>query len=113
MASVSVIVFSVILGLWQTSWQLPVTIRVKQDVPVENSQPLGYQQGGRLYVSPKDQPFVIRKGETFQMIAIGGEGSCRIRVAKREYDVSSCPWLEGFTDHQAEVFEVLATKVGR
>jgi hypothetical protein len=44
------------------------------------------------------------------MTAIGQEGGCRIRVAKREYDVSSCPWLEGFSDHQTEVFEVVAAK---
>ena len=99
-------------ALLQGSWQLPVTIRVKQDVPVENNQPLGHQEIGRLYVSPKDKPFVIRKGDTFQMIAIGQEGGCRIRVAKREYEVSSCPWLDGFTDHQTSVFEIVGRSPG-
>ena len=99
----------IIAGLWQASWQLPVTIRAKQDVPVE-SESLGHQEIGRLYVSSKEKPFVIRKGETFQMIAIGQEGGCRIRVAKREYDVASCPWLDGFTDHQTSVFEVVRRK---
>lgn len=43
----SVIALVWALAVWQTTWQLPVTILVKQDVPVENSQPLGYQQVGR------------------------------------------------------------------
>jgi hypothetical protein len=97
-------------ALLQTTWQLPVTIRAKRDVPVENSQPLGHEEIGRLYVSPQHEPFVIRKGDNFQMIAIGQEGGCRIRVSKREYDVSSCPWLDGFTDHWPDVFEVVAGK---
>ena len=54
--------------------------------------------------------FVIRKGETFQMIAIGQEGGCRIRVEKREYEVSSCPWLDGFADHQTSVFEIVGRR---
>jgi len=108
----SVIALGWILAVWQTTWELPVTIRVKQDVPVEN-EPLGHQEIGRLYVSQKDKPFVIRKGDTFQMIAIGQEGGCRIRIVKREYDVASCPWLEGFTDHQTSVFEVLGRPPGR
>jgi hypothetical protein len=99
-----------VAGLWQAAWQLPVTIRARQDVPVENSQPLGHQEVGRLYVSPKDKPFVIRKGDTFQMVAVGQEGGCRIRVEKREYEVSSCPWLDGFTDHQTSVFEVVGRR---
>jgi len=67
----SVITLGWILAVWQTTWQLPVTIRVKQDVRVENNEPLGHQEIGRLYVSPKEEPFVIRKGDRFQMIAIG------------------------------------------
>jgi hypothetical protein len=44
------------------------------------------------------------------MIAVGQEGGCRIRFRKQEYDVSSCPWLEGFSDHWTDIFEVVAKK---
>jgi len=94
----------------QTRWALPVSIRARQDVPVENSQPLGYEVRGHLYTGPRYQAFVIRKGETLEMIAVGQEGGCRIRFRKQEYDVSSCPWLEGFSDHWTDIFEVVAKK---
>ena len=56
------------------------------------------------------KPFRLRKGQRFQMIAIDREGSCRIRFGKREYGLTSCPWLEGFTDHQSDIFRVIAKK---
>ena len=38
------------------------------------------------------------------MVKIYDEGGCRIEFEKRRYDVSSCPRLDGFTDHQRDVF---------
>jgi hypothetical protein len=54
----------------------------------------------------RDESFVARKGQTFQMIKVGREGSCQIRFDRREYDLSSCPWLDGLTDHQTDIYEV-------
>jgi len=85
---------------------VPLTIRVLQDVPVESGQRLPYQERGHLYIAPGLEPFTIKKGDTFQMLAIGQEGGCRIKYREREYDTPTCPWLEGFTDHQTDVFEV-------
>ena len=42
------------------------------------------------------------------MIKIYSEGECRIRFEKKEYDVSSCPWLDGFSDHQTDIFKVIS-----
>ena len=69
-----------------------------------------FEVRGTLYAGRNTEPFVIRKGEAFQMIAAGGESGCRIRFDKREHDLSSCPWLEGFTDHWTDIFEVGAQK---
>jgi hypothetical protein len=52
-------------------------------------------------------PLVIRKGDTFEMIAEGQEGGCRIRYAARVISLT-CPWLPGFTDPQRDIFEMVS-----
>jgi hypothetical protein len=85
----------------------PVTIEVRQDVEVV--QDALKQVRGKLYVLLLGaEPFWIRKGQRFEMIEEHGEGECRIRFEGKEYLASSCPWLEGFTDHQREIFQVVA-----
>jgi hypothetical protein len=98
-----------VVPIAQTRWELPVTIRVLRDVQARGYTPEehGAQLArGVLYTDP----FVIRKGQTFQMVKIYTEGECRIRFQNREHDVASCPWLDGFKDHQADIFEVLPKK---
>jgi hypothetical protein len=34
------------------------------------------------------------------------EGGCRIRFQRREYEIASCWWREGFSDHHADIFVV-------
>ncbi len=88
----------------QTKWQLPVTIEVLQDVPVRADG--GSRQVRGVLNVAVPEPFTIGKGQRFQMIEILQEGGCRIEFEKRQSDVSSCPWLDGFRDHQADVFAV-------
>ena len=91
------------------AWRLPATIQVRQDVLVRlNDTPK--QQRGVLYIagSKSFEPFTLKKGQRFQMLAVLREGECRIRFEKTDYLVTSCPWLEGFTDHQSDVFEVVS-----
>jgi hypothetical protein len=95
-------------GVPQTHWQLPVTIQVTRDVEATNApEPDGGQRRGRLYISRNLTSFVIGKDQTFQMINVGQEGECRIRFDKREYELGSCPWLDGFRDRQADIFKVI------
>jgi hypothetical protein len=101
----------------QSRWHLPVTIEVTQDVEVkphsELQQPGGgfsREERGVLYIGRNLKAFRIKKGQTFRMIKIEAEGGCRIQVEKREYDLPSCPWLDGFRDHQADIFRVIAAK---
>lgn len=93
---------------YTSSSRLPLTVEVQKDVEVTH-ETVGGQEKGKLYLggplSSKD--FVIKKGQRFQMTAVHQEGGCRIRFENRQYDISSCPWLEGFTDHQAGVFRVI------
>jgi hypothetical protein len=49
----------------------------------------------------------MRKGQRFQVVKIYSEGGCRIRFKSTEYDLGSCPWLDGFRDHETEIFRVL------
>ncbi|MDO8270591.1 MAG: hypothetical protein Q7U82_01550 [Gammaproteobacteria bacterium] len=82
---------------------LPLTIEVTQDVQVKSSESRG-QPRGTLYTAGN---FRISKGQRFQMVAIGQEGGCRIIFQDAEHDLSSCPWLPGFRDHQQDIFVVI------
>jgi hypothetical protein len=90
-------------------WLLPATIEARQDVPVRLNN-TAKQQRGVLYIagSTSFEPFTIKKGQRFQMLAVLREGECRIRFEKNEYLVTSCPWVDGFTDHQTDVFKVVS-----
>ncbi len=82
---------------------LPVTIEVTRDVKgLDGSH--SWQKKGNLY---SNRAFQINKGERFQMIEAYSEGECKIRYKDDEYNLSSCPWMPGFTDHQKETFVVL------
>jgi hypothetical protein len=102
----------VVVPIAQTQWELPVTVRVLRDVQARGytAEEHGTQAArGILYIALTAR-FVIRKFQTFQMVKIYAEGGCRIRFQNREHDVASCPWLDGFRDHQADIFEVLPKK---
>jgi len=93
----------------QVSMHLPVTIEVKQDVEV--TQAYSQESRGKLRLDDvKAQAFRLRKGQRFQMVKIGQEGSCRITFEGKEYGLTSCPWLDGFTDHQTDVFSIVTKK---
>jgi hypothetical protein len=102
------IAFLLILGV--QAQVLPVTIEVKHDVEViHNSEP--NESRGKLYLDDRKlKEFRLTKGQRFQMVETGKEGSCRIRFEGNEYGLTSCPWLEGFTDHQADVFSIVDSK---
>lgn len=94
----------------QVTGPLPVTIEVKRSVEVTHkTEP--HESRGKLYLEDaKAKAFRLAKGQKFQMIRIGEEGSCRIRFDGNQYDLTSCPWLEGFSDHQADVFSLVPGK---
>jgi alpha-amylase/alpha-mannosidase (GH57 family) len=89
---------------------MPVTITVTQDVIVEPYRIEREQQHMRalLQFFNDQKPVVIRRGRTFQMVYEMGqmEGGCRIRFQRREYEIASCWWREGFSDHHADIFVV-------
>jgi hypothetical protein len=86
----------------------PVTIELLQDVEVTQESQIHVSRG-KLYLDDRNaKPFRLRKAQRFVMIKTGPEGSCRIRFEDTEYAVSSCPWMEGFTDHQTDIFRVVA-----
>jgi hypothetical protein len=96
---VKIIALMVILSIpTQVPRHLPITVEVKRDVDVtHNAEP--YESRGKLYLdNPKAKAFRLKKGQRFQMIKIGQEGSCRIRFEDQDYGLTSCPWLEGFSD---------------
>jgi hypothetical protein len=70
------------------------------------------QKRGVLYIG-RGQAFTVRKGQRFQMVKVNAEGGCRIEFEKTPYDVSSCPWLDGFRDHQDDVFKVVSGRSDR
>ena len=90
----------------QTKWRFPVTIEALKDVPAQVEE-TAQQVRGVLYVS-RGPSFTVKKGRRFLMLQVNKEGGCRIEFEKKQYDVSSCPWLDGFRDHQKDVFEVVS-----
>ena len=87
------------------SWRLPATIEAQRDVTVGRGQ----VERTRLAIFGADfDEFVIKKGQRFQMVAVYGEGECRIRFHKMERDISSCYWLEGFADQEPDIFKVIS-----
>jgi len=57
---------------------------------------------GTLEIGGHAKAFTIKEGETFQITKLLGEGGCRIRFLKKDYDLGSCPWLEGFSDRETD-----------
>lgn len=104
------IVILAVSTIGQARWDLPATIEALQDVPAR-AEETGGQKRGVLYVG-REESFVVKKGQRFLMVQIHQEGGCRIEFEKRQYDVSSCPWLDGFRDHQEDVFRVISGRSG-
>ena len=96
---------------WYRS-HLPVTLKVTQDVQVKPYTPGERHRRGTLEIGgrAKAKAFTIKKGETFQMTKLLGEGECRIRFRKKDYDLVSCWWLEGFTARESDIYQPVATK---
>jgi hypothetical protein len=89
---------------------LPVTMKVTQDVKVIRYSPLEQHRRGTLEMASEVKPFTIKKGETFQMTKLLGEGACRIRLLKQEYDLVACWWLEGFTHRESDIYQPVAAQ---
>jgi hypothetical protein len=90
----------------------PVTIEVKQDVEVLVGY-VAHEVRGKLYLGlMRETPFVISRGERFQMIKIDGEGECQIRFRGKTHVLMSCPWLDGFNDQQRDIFEIVRSPTG-
>jgi hypothetical protein len=93
---------------WYRS-HLPVTLTVTQDVDVKPYSRRQRPQRGTLEIGGDAKAFTIKKGKTFQMTALLGEGGCRIRFLNHDYSLGSCPWLEGFTDRETDIYQPIAT----
>jgi hypothetical protein len=97
-----------------TAWyrsHLPVTIEVVQDVEAKPEPgPTEPYQRGTLYIGRNLKAFRIRKGQTFQMTRLLGEGGCRIRFQKNEYELGSCRWLSGFSDRESDIYRPVSNK---
>ena len=81
---------------------VPLTIELRRDVLVRRDAS-GGQRRGVLYA---DTSFTLKRGARLVMVEVGREGGCRVRYEKRILEVSTCPWLPGFSDHQRDVFRV-------
>jgi hypothetical protein len=103
----AIVLLIIFAGPAQFAGHLPVTIEVKRDVEVTHNSK-AHESRGKLYLDDvKVKAFRLKKGQRFQMVEIGQEGSCRIRFGDNEYGLTSCPWLEGFSDHQTDVFKIV------
>lgn len=104
-----IIALLIIFKALQIGSRPPITVEVERNVEVKCNADDG-ELRGTLYLASKSEPFRLTKGQRFQMVAVLQEGGCRIRFDGKEYGLTSCPWLEGFRDHQAEIFRVIPKK---
>jgi hypothetical protein len=84
-------------------------MKITQEVAIEPYSRPERHRRGTLVIARDAQAFTIKKGETFQMTKLLGEGGCQIRFLKKNYDLGSCPWLEGFTDRETDIYLPVAT----
>jgi hypothetical protein len=94
--------------------RLLVTIEVTRDVVVEPYRKDREEADIRelLQFFNAETAVVVRRGQRFQVSRSRGsmEGGCWIRFQRLEYDIASCWWLDGFTDHHADIFVVVEKK---
>jgi hypothetical protein len=87
----------------RVSWDfrsVPITIEVTRDVPVKRC---GFERGALC----AQAEFTIPRGDRFQMLEVGLEGGCTIEYRGARYEASSCPWVQGFADQQADIFVIV------
>ena len=83
---------------------LPITIEVKQDVPVGLRYCGIYFQRATLC---SDGDFTIRKGQRFRMVEVLQEGGCRFEFVGSPHESPSCPWLPGSLDSQGDIYVIV------
>ena len=94
----------------QVARVLPITIEVRRDVEVTHSPESNESRGMLRLDDNKAKAFRLKKGQRFQMVEAGQEGTCRIRFEEKEYGLTSCPWMDGFRDHQTDIFSIVSKK---
>ena len=91
----------------QAKWRLPVTIEAVRDVTIRRPDTrLNRRQPRGVLDGPNNDPIIIKKGMRFLMVEVMGEGGGVIEFERQRFTQSSCWWLDGFTDHQADFFRV-------
>jgi hypothetical protein len=110
--SILILAGMTLVGTSQGRSPNPTTIEVLKDVRVmNNTKPDESGDRAVLYIySEKVKEFELKKGQRFVMTKMLEEGGCLIRINKKEYGISSCHWLEGFSDHRADIFRIVADK---
>lgn len=81
-----------------TSTSLVITLMRDVRVVDRGAAP---EERGVLY---GDTSLVLPRGTELTMIRIGLEGGCTVRRGALLLSLTSCPWLDGFTDHQSDIF---------
>lgn len=84
----------------------PYIVRLKKDIVVRHCK--SKLKKRVLCAGSSDfKAFSLRQGRTFKVIELGDEGECKIAINKKKYYLSSCPWMDGFADHERDVYKIL------
>jgi hypothetical protein len=98
------------------AWDLktvPITIEVLKNIRVYSKEPRPEEpkhERGSLY---GNGDFEIAAGKRFRVTKLFREGTCRIEFAGEEYDLSLCPWMDGYADPRADIFRIVEVKSGK
>ena len=83
---------------------VPVAIQVRGEIPLRPCE--NYQERGVL--CSRGAIDSVSEGDVFHMTEIGSEGGCTIDLRGQEFEISSCPWVEGFSDPQEDLFAIVS-----
>jgi hypothetical protein len=92
---------------------VPITVQALKDVSVRPTQQQA-SSGNRMErgVLYSRDSFLISAGQLFTVVALEREGMCTIEYSGKKHSLLSCPWMDGFTDRQVDVFKIVAIGTG-
>lgn len=85
-------------------------VLVKADVTLRSCEAAEGIPRKTLCSASQIEKQTIKKGQKIRVVSDDGEGTCSIEFVKKVYSLLDCPWLEGHTDLQQNVFEITKSK---
>ena len=102
----TLVLFTLVSSVGFAETTTPYFVRLKREVLVKSCE--GEIRPNELCANVgQGIPLRLHKGSVFKVLKDIGEGECEIEIEGKIFSISSCSWMDGFTDHEAGTYEVL------